>query len=122
MSDRIIPDMGDVLYTLADIKDYFRACALNHINAKSRKTLNKYAESVDSAMKKLMDADRVKVVRCEDCRYWEPENAEEGDTYGRCMNMYSPAGMTDMTWFCADGERGCSDTCPIEGVDEDADT
>ena len=123
MSDRIIPDMGDVLYTLADIKDYFRQCALNPINAKSRKTLNKYAEAVDNAMKMQMDADRLKVVRCEDCRYWEHENAEEGDTYGRCRNDYGPCQnqQTDMTWFCADGERGCSDSCPIEGVDQDAD-
>ena len=58
--------------------------------------------------------DAVRIVRCEDCRFWEPENAEEGDTYGRCRNMYR---MTDMTWFCADGECGCSDSCPVEGVE-----
>ena len=53
------------------------------------------------------DPDRVKVVRCADCRYWEPENAEEGDCSGRCRNNYAPCQnqQTDMTWFCADGER-----------------
>lgn len=55
-----------------------------------------------------MDSDRVKVVRCSDCRFWEPENAEEGDSYGRCRNDYAPCQnqQTDMNWFCADGERG----------------
>lgn len=55
-----------------------------------------------------MDSDRVKVVRCRDCRFWEPENAEEGDSYGRCRNDYAPCQnqQTDMNWFCADGERG----------------
>lgn len=54
-----------------------------------------------------MDLDRVKVVRCRDCRFWEPENAEEGDSYGRCRNNYAPCQnqQTEMNWFCADGER-----------------
>lgn len=54
-----------------------------------------------------MDLDRVKVVRCRDCRFWEPEKAEEGDSYGRCRNDYAPCQnqQTDMNWFCADGER-----------------
>lgn len=54
-----------------------------------------------------MDSDRVRVVRCSDCRFWEPENAEEGDSYGRCRNDYAPCQnqQTDMDWFCADGER-----------------
>lgn len=55
-----------------------------------------------------MDSDRVRVVRCSDCRYWEPENAEEGDSYGRCRNDYAPCQnqQTDMNWYCADGGRG----------------
>ena len=54
-----------------------------------------------------MDSDRVRVVRCRDCRFWEPENAEEGDSYGRCRNDYAPCQnkQTDMNWYCADGER-----------------
>ena len=54
-----------------------------------------------------MDSDRVKVVRCRNCRFWDPENAEEGDSYGRCRNDYAPCQnqQTDMNWFCADGER-----------------
>lgn len=65
------------------------------------------AEAVTDARKQLSDPDRVRVVRCRDCRYWEPENAEEGDTSGRCRNDYAPCQnqQTDMTWFCADGER-----------------
>lgn len=51
--------------------------------------------------------DYVKPVRCQNCRFWEPENAEEGDSYGRCRNDYAPCQnqQTDMNWFCADGER-----------------
>ena len=49
-----------------------------------------------------MDSDRVKVVRCRNCRFWEPENAEEGDAYGYCKNNCQ---KSDMNWFCADGER-----------------
>lgn len=65
------------------------------------------ADVVSEAKKHLEDPDRVKVVRCSDCRFWEPENAEEGDSYGRCRNDYAPCQnqQTDMNWFCADGER-----------------
>lgn len=65
------------------------------------------AEAVTDAREQLSDPDRVKVVRCRDCRFWEPENSEEGDTSGRCRNDYAPCQnqQTDMTWFCADGER-----------------
>ena len=57
--------------------------------------------------KEMPDQDSVKVVRCADCVYWQPNNAEEGDTSGRCRNDYAPCKnqQTDMTWFCADGER-----------------
>ena len=34
---------------------------------------------VRAALDGLDSVDAVCVVRCEDCRYWEPENAEEGD-------------------------------------------
>lgn len=66
------------------------------------------ADVVSEARKQLEDPDRVRVVRCSDCRFWEPENAEEGDSYGRCRNDYAPCQnqQTDMNWFCADGERG----------------
>lgn len=54
-----------------------------------------------------MDSDRVRVVRCSDCRFWIANNAEEGDSYGRCRNDYAPCQnqQTDMNWYCADGER-----------------
>lgn len=56
------------------------------------------------------DPDRVKVVRCRDCRYWEPPTdfeADDGSTTGHCRNNYAPCQnqQTDMNWFCADGER-----------------
>ena len=51
--------------------------------------------------------DAVPVVRCKDCVYFEPENAEEGDSYGRCRNNYAPCQnqQVEMMWFCGDGER-----------------
>ena len=47
------------------------------------------------------------IIRCGNCAYFEPENAEEGDASGHCRNRRSPCEnqMTDMMWFCADGER-----------------
>lgn len=49
----------------------------------------------------------VPVVRCYECQYWEPENAEEGDHSGHCRKPYgmSENAVTDGTWFCSDGER-----------------
>jgi hypothetical protein len=69
-----------------------------------------YAAAFDMAVNALEgqdDPDRVKAVRCRDCRFWESENAEEGDSYGRCRNDYGACQnqQTDMNWFCADGER-----------------
>lgn len=69
-----------------------------------------YAAAFDVAIKaleKTKDPDRAKVVRCRDCVYWEPNNAEGGDASGRCRNSYRTCDgqQTDMTWFCADGER-----------------
>lgn len=101
-------DKQETLYTLADIKDYFKHCASNAMtNGTAKRRFDKYVDAVDDAMNKLMDADRLKVTRCADCVYWEAENAEEGDSYGRCRNDYAPCQnqQTDMTWFCADGER-----------------
>ena len=59
------------------------------------------------ALELLKDGDRVKVVRCADCRYWEPENAEEGDYSGHCKRSFGIfyGQITDASWFCADGER-----------------
>ena len=53
--------------------------------------------------------DYVKVCRCEECAYWEgPDGApEDGGTVGHCRNKYSVCNnqQTDITWFCADGDR-----------------
>lgn len=58
-------------------------------------------------LKNAPTVDAVPVVRCKDCVYFEPENAEEGDSYGRCRNNYAPCQnqQVEMMWFCADGER-----------------
>lgn len=58
-------------------------------------------------LKAQMNGDCVRVCRCMDCMYWEPETPEEGDCSGRCRNNYGPCQnqQTDMYWFCADGER-----------------
>lgn len=66
-----------------------------------------YADYVYDALELLKDGDRVKVVRCADCRYWEPENAEEGDYSGHCRRSFGICygQITDASWFCADGER-----------------
>ena len=67
----------------------------------------KVVSILQDAVNQLSDPDLMKVVRCRDCRFWKPENAEEGDSYGRCRNNYAPCQnqQTDMTWFCAEGER-----------------
>ena len=69
------------------------------------------ADVVSEAKKHLEDPDRVRVVRCSDCRFWEPPTdieAYDGSTAGRCRNDYAPCQnqQTDMNWYCADGERG----------------
>ncbi len=54
-------------------------------------------------LKEHEDPDRLKVVRCEDCAYWEPDGT---DGEGHCRDEYGPCNgeQTSMTFFCADGE------------------
>ena len=65
------------------------------------------AEAITEKIKTAEVIDALKIVRCEDCRHWNPENAEEGDTSGHCRNNYCACQnqQTDMMWFCADGEK-----------------
>ena len=72
--------------------------------------VNKTLEPLKSLKPLQKDPDLVKVVRCRDCVEWEaPTKAEQadGETFGRCRchfgNCYWQ--LTDMNWFCADGER-----------------
>ena len=60
------------------------------------------------AIAMLKDPDRIKAVRCKDCRYFEPCNAEEGDCSGHCRNYYAPCQnqTVDAWWFCGSAERG----------------
>ena len=70
-----------------------------------------WCDLMKDALQLMADPDRVRVVRCSDCRFWEPENAEEGDSYGYCQKPWGTckSQQTDMNWFCADGERSDDD-------------
>ena len=72
-----------------------------------RKYLNLDEDSIiEWANALLKDPDLVKVVRCGNCRYWEPpskEEVEDGCTYGQCHNNGAGADVND---FCSSGERG----------------
>ena len=68
--------------------------------------LKKERERLRGYAFELLNApDRVKVVRCGDCRYWEPpakDEVEDGCTYGRCHNN---GARTDVDEFCSSGEK-----------------
>ena len=55
------------------------------------------------------DADVVRVVRCKDCRYGEPEENTSHEAMVMCQNKQNPVGYDDWIvapdWYCADGER-----------------
>ena len=97
---------NDTLYTLADIKDYFREC-LDNATGTARKRFEKYIGAVESAMKRYDSTRYVPVTRCYECQHWEPENAEEFATCGHCRKQYGmcKSEQTDATWFCSDGEK-----------------
>ena len=62
---------------------------------------------IANAIALLKDSERIKVVRCKDCRFFEPSNAEEGDNSGYCRNDYAPCQnqTVDAWWFCGSAER-----------------
>lgn len=63
-------------------------------------------ESMEALEKRLADHDRIKVIRCADCAWWEANNAEEGDTSGYCRkNAECENALTDMTFFCGSADR-----------------
>ena len=93
---------------LAEIADYFAGCADNAAkgsNAEAHFMALKNATKLARA--KLMDGNFVRVTRCAECRYWEPENAEESDYSGHFRRSFGIfyGQITDASWFCADGER-----------------
>lgn len=105
-----MPDIEKVIYSIerciCHVPDACRDCAYD--------AGHPYNECVEmllrDALELLSDPDRVKVVRCRDCVEWEaPTKAEQadGETFGHCRcrfgNCYGQ--LTDMNWFCADGER-----------------
>ena len=62
-------------------------------------------KTLDREIALLKDPDRVKVVRCGNCRCWEPpakEEVEDGCTYGRCRSTGAGSDVND---FCSCGER-----------------
>lgn len=97
---------NDTMYTLADIKDYFRGCRDNATGA-ARKRFEKYIGAIESTMKRYDSTRYVPVTRCYECQHWESENAEEFATCGHCRKQYGmcKSEQTDATWFCSDGER-----------------
>lgn len=57
--------------------------------------------------KRLDDSDRINVVRCSECQYWNPPTyaeQEDGSTVGHCTAALNEQ-QTDAYWFCADGVR-----------------
>lgn len=57
--------------------------------------------------KRLDDSDRINVVRCSECQYWNPPTyaeQEDGSTIGHCTAALNGQ-QTDAYWFCADGAR-----------------
>ena len=93
---------------LAEIADYFTGCAENAAkgsNAEVHFMVLKNAAKI--AREKLMDGNFVRVTRCAECRYWEPENSEEGDYSGHCKRSFGICygQVTDASWFCEGGER-----------------
>ena len=69
--------------------------------------LEQRCKTLEVMEKRLKDPDRIKVVRCKDCRYFEPSNAEEGDNSGYCRNDYAPCQnqTVDAWWYCGSAER-----------------
>lgn len=97
-----------LLNQLEEIADYFAGCAENAAKgSKAEVHFMVLKNAAKLAREKLMDGDMVRVTRCADCRYWEPENAEEGDYSGHCKRSFGIcySQLTDASWFCADGER-----------------
>lgn len=71
-----------------------------------RRDALKLLEEQEALEKRLADHDRIKVIRCADCAWWEANNAEEGDTSGYCRkNAECENALTDMTFFCGSAER-----------------
>lgn len=65
-----------------------------------------YCSAIE-AVQEAPNIDAVPVVRCMDCIYWQPNNAEEGDYSGYCRNRAECENqLTDATFFCGSAERG----------------
>ncbi len=97
-----------VIKSLGEISEYFYGCYRNAGGGtRACEKFHDWMCAADDAKEKLMDGDTVRVTRCADCRYWEPENAEEGDYSGHCRRSFGICygQITDASWFCADGER-----------------
>lgn len=47
------------------------------------------------------------LIRCVDCEWFSPTNAEEGDLSGTCTNDSSPCWdrFVNTTFYCAEGEK-----------------
>lgn len=67
----------------------------------------KEAPTIEALEKRPDDSDRINVVRCSECQYWNPPTyaeQEDGSTVGHCTAALNGQ-QTDAYWFCADGTR-----------------
>lgn len=106
MEKCIVSDCKDCPYTDAQICDTaMTKDALEYIESLEER-IAIMQESMEALEKQLDDSDRIKVVRCSECQYWQPPTyveQEDGSTVGHCTAACK--GQTDMNWFCADGTR-----------------
>lgn len=73
---------------------------------KALEALEQRCKTLEALEKRLADHDRIKVIRCADCAWWEANNTEEGDTSGYCRkNAECENALTDMTFFCGSADR-----------------
>lgn len=69
--------------------------------------LEQRCKALEALEKRLDDSDRINVVRCSECQYWNPPTyaeQEDGSTIGHCTAALDGQ-QTDAYWFCADGTR-----------------
>ena len=108
MTDQTCLRCKALVKQLEEIEKYFIECRDNAAKgSKAEVHFWTLANAAKIAREKLMDGNYVRVTRCADCRYWEPENAEEGDYSGHCKRSFGVCygQVTDASWFCEDGER-----------------
>ena len=91
-------------YRCTDCPYYANCCLDGQEVMENALALLKEQEALE---KRLDDSDRINVVRCSECQYWQPPTyaeQEDGSTVGHCTAALNGQ-QTDAYWFCADGVR-----------------